>query len=71
MANGTIDNLYELVRRLESDGNGFTDEGPREDFSRAFSAAIVEWKVWYSRQELVEVEYFRGQRGPSGQPLDP
>jgi len=29
----TIDNPYGLVRRLDFDGDGFTDEALREDFS--------------------------------------
>ena len=40
----TIDNPYGLVRRLEFNGDGFTDEGFRKDFSWAFTPAIVEWK---------------------------
>jgi hypothetical protein len=30
---GTIGNPYGLVRRLEFDGDGFTDEAVRKDFS--------------------------------------
>jgi len=64
----TIDNPYGLVRRLEFDGDGFTDEGLRNDFSWAFTSAIVEWKRGDLGQELVEIsheqaskiiEYFR------------
>jgi hypothetical protein len=75
----TVDNPYGLVRRLEFDGDGFTDEGLRKDFSWAFTTAIVEWKHGDLGQELVEVsheqvgkiiEYFRELWGPYGQPLD-
>lgn len=75
----TIDNPYGLVRRLEFDGNGFTDEGLRRDFSWAFTPAIAEWKHGDFMYELVEVnhdqvskiiEYFRSQWGPYGQPVD-
>jgi hypothetical protein len=64
----TTDNPYGLVRRLEFDGDGFTDEGLRNDFSWAFTSAIVESKRGDLGQELVEVsheqaskiiEYFR------------
>ena len=50
----TIDNPYGLVRRLESGGDGFTDEGLRKDFSWAFSPAIVEWEHGDLDDELVE-----------------
>lgn len=75
----TVDNPYGLVRRLEFDGDGFTDEGLRKDFSWAFTPAIVEWKHGDLGQELVEVgheqaekiiQYFRERWGPFGQPLD-
>jgi hypothetical protein len=70
---------YGLVRRLEFDGNGFTDETLRRDFSWTFTPAIVEWKHGDLSYELVEVshaqaskiiEYFREKWGPYGQPLD-
>lgn len=76
----TVNNPYGLVRRLEFDGDGFTDEGLRKDFSWAFTPAIVEWEHGDLGQELVEVsheqaekifEYFRERWGPYGQPLDP
>ena len=75
----TIDNPYGLVRRLEFDGNGFTDEGLRKDFSWDFTPIIVEWEHGSFTDELVEVshgqvdkiiEYFRSRWGPYGQPLD-
>ena len=75
----TIENPYGLVRRLEFDGNGFTDEGLRKDFSWTFSPAIVEWEHGDYLYDLVEVsheqaskiiEYFRSRWGPYGQPLD-
>jgi hypothetical protein len=68
--NRGIDNPYGLVRRLEFDGNGFTDEGLTRDFSWKFTPTIVEWKRGDLGQELVEVsheqagriiEYFRGK----------
>ena len=75
----TIENPYGLVRRLEFDGNGFTDEGLRKDFSWTFSPAIVEWEHGDLDDELVEVshqqvskiiEYFRSRWGTYGEPLD-
>ena len=69
-------NPYGLVRRLEFDGDGFTDEGLRKDFSWAFTPAIVEWKHGDFADELVEVSheqaerivrYFRERWGPHGQ----
>jgi hypothetical protein len=75
----TIDNPYGLVRRLEFDDGGFTDEGIRKDFSWAFSPAIVEWEHGDLEDDLVEVshaqaskiiEYFRSRWGPYGQPID-
>jgi hypothetical protein len=68
-----------LVRRLEFDGDGYTDETLRRDFSWQFTPAIAEWKRGSLSYELVEVshaqasriiEYFREQWGPFGQPLD-
>lgn len=75
----TVDRPYGLLRRLEFDGNGFTDEGLRRDFSWSFSPIIVEWQRSDFDDELVEVsheqasriiEYFREKWGPYGQPLD-
>ncbi len=75
----TVEQPYGLVRRLEFDGDGFTDEGLRRDFSWEFTPAIVEWKRGDFAYELVEVsheqaskiiEYFREKWGPFGQPLD-
>ena len=40
----TVDNPYGLVRRLEFDGDGFTDESLRKDFSWKFTPLIVEWE---------------------------
>ena len=53
----TVDNPYGLVRRLEFDSNGFTDEGLKRDFSWSFTPAIVEWKRGDLGQELVEVSH--------------
>ena len=40
----TVDRPHGLLRRLEFDGNGFTDEGLRRDFSWSFTPIIVEWQ---------------------------
>jgi hypothetical protein len=75
----TVDRPYGLVRRLEFEGNGFTDEGLRRDFSWSFTPIIAEWQRSDFDDELVEVshaqaskiiEYFRGKWGPFGQPVD-
>jgi hypothetical protein len=75
----TVERPYGLLRRLEFDGNGFTDEGLRRDFSWSFTPIIVEWERSDFDDELVEVshkqaskiiEYFREKWGPFGQPLD-
>jgi hypothetical protein len=75
----TVDKPGGLVRRLEFDGDGFTDEGLRRDFSWDFTPLIVEWERSDFSYELVEVsharaskiiEYFREKWGPFGQPLD-
>jgi hypothetical protein len=75
----TIDRPYGLLRRLEFDGNGFTDEGLRRDFSWSFTPIIVEWQRSNFDDELVEVsheqaskiiKYFREKWGPFGQPVD-
>jgi hypothetical protein len=68
-----------LLRRLEFDGDGFTDEGLRQDFSWDFTPLIVEWERSNLAYELVEVsheqaskiiEYFREKWGPFGQAED-
>jgi hypothetical protein len=68
-----------LVRRLEFDGDGFTDESLRKDFSWAFTPVIVEWKRGGFADELVEVgheqaerivQYFRERWRPHGSPAD-
>jgi hypothetical protein len=78
-ASRTTDNPYGLVRRLEFDGNGFTDEGLRKDFSWKFTPLIVEWEHGDFEDELVEVSheqaeriigYFRERWGPYGQPVE-
>jgi hypothetical protein len=75
----TIDNPYGLLRRLEFDGDGFTDEGLRKDFSWKFTPIIAEWEHGDFEDELIEVShaqaekiigYFRERWGPYGQPLD-
>jgi len=75
----TVDNPYGLARRLEFDGDGFTDEALRRDFSWEFPPAIIDWEHGSYDEELVEVSheqaekiirYFRERWGPHGQPLD-
>jgi hypothetical protein len=66
----TIDTPYGLVRRLEFDGDGFSDEGLTKEMLWGFTSAIVEWKRGDLGQELIEVtheqaskiiEYFRAK----------
>jgi hypothetical protein len=75
----SADKPYGLLRRLEFDDDGYTDEGLRRDFSWSFTPIIVEWQRGDFDDELVEVshaqaskiiEYFREQWGPYGQPPD-
>ena len=75
----TVEQPYGLVRRLEFDGDGFTDETLRRDFSWAFTPAIAEWKHGDLSYDLVEVshaqaseiiEHFREKWGLFGQPVD-
>jgi hypothetical protein len=75
----TVERPHGLLRRLEFDKDGFTDEGLRKDFSWDFTPLIVEWERGDFGDELVEVshaqaskiiEYFREQWGPYGQPLE-
>ena len=75
--NRTTNNPYGLVRRLEFDGDGFTDEALRKDFSWKFTPVIVEWERGDFADELVEVsheqadkiiQYFREHWG--GQQVD-
>jgi hypothetical protein len=55
----TLDNPRGLVRRLEFDGDGFTDEGLRVDFSWKFTPVIAEWERGNFSNELVEVSHAR------------
>ena len=75
----TVEQPYGLVRRLEFDGDGFTDETLRRDFSWEFHPSNRGVEARGSSYELVEVsheqaskiiEYFREKWGPFGQPLD-
>jgi hypothetical protein len=77
--NTTAERPLGLLRRLEYDEGGFTDEGLRRDFSWDFTPLIVEWERSNFGDELVEVshalaskiiEYFREKWGPFGQPVD-
>ena len=77
--NANAERPYGLLRRLEFDDDGFTDEGLRRDFSWSFTPIIVEWTRGDFDDELVEVnhaqaskiiEHFREQWGPFGQPVD-
>jgi hypothetical protein len=72
----TVEDPFGLVRRLEFDDDGFTDEGLRKDLSWKFSPAITEWEHGSFTYDLVEVsheqatkiiEHLRGKWGPSGQ----
>lgn len=75
----TLYNPRGLARRLEFDGDGFTDEALRDDFSWKFTPVIVEWEHGDFDDELVKVsheqaskiiEYFRQSWSPHGKPLD-
>jgi hypothetical protein len=75
----SLENPRGLARRLEFDGDGFTDEALRGDFSWKFTPVIVEWEHGNFDDELIEVsheqaskiiDYFRERWGPLGQPLD-
>jgi hypothetical protein len=72
----TVEKPQGLLRRLEFDGGGFTDEGLRRDFSWDFTPLIVEWEHGDFGDELVEVshtqadkivKYLRERWGPFGQ----
>jgi hypothetical protein len=58
----TIDKPRGLLRRLEFDGDGFTDEGLRVDFSWKFSPLIVEWERGDFEDELVEVSHAQASK---------
>ena len=58
----TVDNPYGLARRLEFDGDGFTDEALRRDFSWEFTPAIIDWEHGSYDEELVEVSHERAEK---------
>ncbi len=58
----TIDHPRGLARRLEFDGNGFTDEVLRDDFSWKFTPVIAEWKRGDFDDDLVEVSHERASK---------
>ena len=75
----TVEDPYGLVRRLNFEDGGITDEGLRKDFSWKFTPAIAEWERGDFTYDLVEVshaqaskiiEYFREKWGPYGQPVE-
>ena len=75
----TIENPRGLVRRLEFDADGYTDEGLRVDFSWKFTPVIAEWEHGDFDDELVEVsharaseliEYFRREWASLPRPSD-
>jgi hypothetical protein len=75
----TVEQPSGLLRRLEFDGDGFTDEGLRQDFSWDFTPLIVEWEHGSFPYELVEVsheqaggiiKHFREKWGAFGQAAD-
>lgn len=77
--NTSVERPAGLLRRLEFDDDGFTDEGLRRDFSWDFTPLIVEWERGDFGDELVEVsharaseiiEHFRERWGPYGQRVD-
>ena len=57
-----VDKPDGLVRRLEFDGDGFTDEGLRVDFSWSFTPIIVEWERGDLGPELVEVNHAQASK---------
>lgn len=58
----TLDNPRGLVRRLEFDGDGFTDEALSNDFSWKFTPVIAEWKRGDFDDELVEVSHEQAEK---------
>jgi hypothetical protein len=53
----SIEQPFGLVRRLEFDGDGFTDETLQRDFSWGFTPIIAEWKHGDFAYELVEISH--------------
>jgi len=75
----TVEDPYGLLRRLNFEDGGFTDEGLRKDFSWKYTPAITEWEHGDFTYDLVEVSHahaskiiegFREKWGPYGQPVD-
>lgn len=58
----TIDNPWGLARRLEFDGDGYTDEGLQKDFRWGRTNLIHEWERGDSASELVEVSHAQASK---------
>jgi hypothetical protein len=58
----TVEDPYGLVRRLHFEGDGFTDEGLRNDLSWKFTPAIAEWERGEFTYDLVEVSHAQATR---------
>ena len=58
----TVNNPYGLVRRLGFDGDGFTDEALRKDFSWKATPVIAEWERGDFADDLVEVSHEQAER---------
>jgi hypothetical protein len=61
----TIGNPWGLLRRLEFDGDGYSDEVLRVDFSWSFTPLIIEWEHGDAEDNLVEVSHARATGSPA------